>query len=484
MRKQIGKFNLDKSLKNTVQALPTAQELKELLKETESSDTRVLLSALFDSNTFVELGTFTKRKFDELLSSDKGNALEGVICGYGAINGRLVFAFAQDAARKNGAIDENHAKKICSLYEMAIKNSAPVIGIFNSCGADIFEGAASLAAYGKIMKAVSSASGIIPQISIVNGPCLGLFSAVAATFDFVIKVKNAPLYVISPELNKEQKEMSSITSACDDAASAAAYARRLLDYLPDNASNGILSTSCADSLDREISPALTQDIHALIASIADAGDALQLYSTFAPEAVTYFATIGGVKCGVVATDYNINEGRLTSKGAKKAASFISFCDAYSIPLVTLVNSLGLSVDEKCGCFASELAKLSMAYAQSENAKVTLILDRAIGASFSLLGSKALGADVVYALETSEISALSSEASVAFAWNDKVSLETSRESLVEEWKNSLASPVAAASIGELDDIISAEEIRARICTSLFMLSNKGKKVNGKHSVMPL
>lgn len=484
MRKQIGKFNLDKSLKNTVQALPTAQQLKELLKETESSDTRVLLSALFDSNTFIELGTFTKRKFDELLSSDKGDALEGVICGYGAINGRLVFAFAQDASRKNGAIDENHAKKICALYDMAIKNSAPVIGIFNSCGADIFEGAAALAAYGKIMKAVSSASGIIPQISIVNGPCLGLFSAVAATFDFVIKVDNAPFYVVSPELNKEQKKPASISTVCDSSASAAAYVRRLIDFIPDNASNGILSADCADALDREISPALTQEVHALIASIADSGDALQVYDALATETVTYFATVGGVKCGILATDYSVNEGRLSSKGAKKAASFVSFCDAYSIPLITLVNSLGLSVNERCSCFTSELAKLSIAYAQSENAKITVILDRAIGAAFSLLGSKALGADVAYALETSEISALSSDASVAFAWNDKVSLETSRESLVEEWKNSLASPVAAASIGELDDIISAEEIRARICTSLFMLSNKGKKVNGKHTVMPL
>ena len=475
---------MDKSLKNTVQALPTVGELRELLKETESSDTRVLLSALFDSNTFIELGTFTKRKIDELLSSNKDTSLEGVICGYGAINGRLVFAFAQDSTRKNGAIDENHAKKICSLYEMAIKNSAPVVGIFNSCGADIFEGAASLAAYGKIMNAVSTASGIIPQISIVNGPCIGLFSAVAASFDFVIKMKKAPLYVLSTELNKDQKEFSSIAAVCDDSASAASYARRLFDFIPDNASNGVLSAACADAFDREISPALTQDVFSLIASIADFGDVLPLYEAFAPEAVTSFATIGGVKCGVVATDYTVNEGRITAKGAKKIAAFISFCDAYSIPLVTLVNSLGLSVTESCSCFASELAKLSLAYAKSENAKITIILDRAIGAAFSLLGSKALGADVAYALENSEISALSSEASVAFAWNDKVSLETSRESLIEEWKNSLASPVAAASIGEIDDIISADEIRARICTSLFMLSGKGKKVNGKHSVMPL
>ena len=409
--------------------------------------------------------------------------LEGVICGYGAIDGRLVFAFAQDSSRMNGAIDENHAKNNCNLYDIAMKNGAPVVAIFNSCGADVFEGVASLSAYGKIMKAASTASGVIPQIAIINGPCVGLFSAIASSFDFTIKTKEASYYVVSPELNKESKDVSFVASNCEDDVTATASARRIISFIPDNASNGIIKEACNDSPERA-NVSTVDDLNSLLSSIADNGDVFELYNDYAPEMLTAFADIGGVKCGIVATNFNLNEGRITCKGAKKAASFISFCDAYSIPLVTLVNSFGLDIKEKCNGFSSALAKLSMAYAKSENAKVTIVLEHAIGAAFTLLGSKSIGADVAYALDSSEISALNSDASVAFAWNDRVSLETTRESLVEEWKASLASPVCAASQGEIDDIISAEEIRARICTSLFMLSSKGKKINGRHTVLPL
>ncbi len=477
-------FILDKELKNTVRALPSVDELKELFKSGENSDSRVLLSSLFDAGTFVELGAFTKRKFDEIISSNKENMLEGVICGYGAIDGRLVFAFAQDASRMNGAIDENHAKKICNLYEMAVKNGAPVVAVLNSCGADIFEGVASLAAYARISKAVSMASGVIPQIAIVNGPCLGLFSAIASSFDFVIKSENAPYYVTSPALNKDQKEISSIAVKAKDAFECASYARAILSYIPDNASNGVIADASADAFDRALDASLVSNAHAIVASLADAGKSLEIYSDYAPEMITAFASIGGIKCGVVATDFSVNEGRISSKGAKKAASFVSFCDAYNLPIVTLVDSYGLDVNEKCSSFASNLAKLSMAYAKSENAKVTFILGHAIGASFSLLGSKAIGADIAYSLDNSEISALNSSASVAFAWNDKVTLDTTREELEAEWKASIASPVACASLGEIDDIISASEIRARACSSLFMLAKKGEKIVGKHTVMPL
>jgi acetyl-CoA carboxylase carboxyltransferase component len=477
-------FILNKEQKNMLRSLPSVDELKELLKNGEGSDSRVLLNTLFDANTFVELGAFTKRKFDELVSSDKENMLEGVICGYGAIDGRLVFAFAQDSSRMNGAIDENHAKKICKLYEMAIKNGAPVVALLNSCGADIFEGVASLAAYGRISKAVSEASGVIPQIAIVNGPCLGLFSAIASSFDFVIKCGNAPYYVTSPELNKDAKEISSIAIKANDEKESAAYARTILSFIPDNASNGVISEVSADAFDRAIDASLLSNARALVASIADSGRLLEIYSDYAPEMITAFASIGGVKCGVVATDFAVNEGRISSKGAKKAASFVSFCDAYNLPIITLVDSYGLDANAKCASYASNLAKLSMAYAKSENAKVTFILGHAIGAAFSLLGSKAIGADVAYALDSSEISALNSSASVAFAWNDKVTLDTTREELEAEWKASIASPVACASLGEIDDIISVSEIRARACSSLFMLSAKGKKVVGKHTVMPL
>lgn len=211
---------------------------------------------------------------------------------------------------------------------------------------------------------------------------------------------------------------------------------------------------------------------------------MELYAGYASEMITAFAIIGGVRCGVIATNYAINEGRITADGANKAAKLISFCDSFNIPLVNLVNSMGLSMSENGTRFASDLAKLSLAYAQAEIPMVTIILGHAIGAAFTILGSKAIGADIAYAIENSEISALSSSASVAFAWNNKVTLETSRKSLEEEWKASLASPVAAASVGEIDDIIGASEIRARICSALLMLAGKGEIIFSKHSVLPL
>lgn len=461
------------------------QELKEALNATENSDSRSLLAQIFDAGTFIEIGAFTKRKFNEVVVDEKENLLEGVICGYGAINGRLAFAFAQDASRMKGAIDANNAKKICELYDLALKNAAPVVAIFNCSGADIFEGAASLAAYGKIMKAVSEASGAIPQMAIINGACIGTFASIAAMFDYVVKVKTSSFYVTAPELNKSAgAELSAISDIVDDASSAALHIRAVIDYIPDNASSGISVSECTDDLNRLISDTAADDVRTLIASIADNGRYMELYAGYASEIVTAFTTVGGVNCGIVATDFAVNEGRITSDGANKTAKLISFCDAFNIPLVNLVDSMGLSINENGNRYASDLAKLSLAYAQAEIPMVTVTLGHAVGAAFTLLGSKAIGADIAYAIESSEISALSADASVAFAWNNKISLETSREELENEWKSSLASPVAAASVGEIDDIISTSEIRARICSALLMLAGKGEIIFAKHSTLTL
>ena len=475
---------MDKSLNNSVRALPSVQELREKLNNVNGSNARATLEQIFDEGTFIELGVFTKRKFSEIIPEEKESLLEGVICGYGAVNGRLSFAFAQDDSRLNGAIDENHAKKICDLYDLAMKNAAPVIGIFASSGANIFEGVSALAAYGRIIKSVSDASGAIPQIAIINGACVGTSASIAAMFDFVIKVKNAPYYVTDPSLNKNAAELSAITAVAENSNEAAGYARALMEYLPDNASSEISVADCTDDLNKALDEAAANDARYLISSISDNGQYIELYANYAKEMITAFSTIGGVRCGVIATDFSIDEGRITSDGANKATKLISFCDAFNIPVVNLVDSMGLSTSENGNRYASDIAKLSIAFAQAEIPMVTVILGHAIGASYALLGSKAIGADVAYAIDTAEISALPSDASVAFAWNNKVSTETSRGELEQEWRTSLASPVAAASVGEIDDIISASEIRARICSALLMLAGKGEMIFAKHSTLPL
>lgn len=472
----------------TACVLPSAEELKATLASSASSDARANLHTLFDTDTFVELGAFTKRKFCEYQGLEHDEELEGVICGYGAIDGRLVYAFAQDGARMKGALDENHAKKICALYDMALKNGAPVIGLFDCSGADIFEGAAALAAYGRIMRAVSAASGVIPQVAILTGACIGSFAAIAAMFDFVVKTKGASFYVTAPEFTGSKEAQAPIASfSADDRHIAIMYARNLLNYMPSRAGEGIAIEAAADNLNRMLGNRdFGGDVLAAIAAIADHGIYFEASSDYAPVLTTAFATVGGVKCGFVGTSYTVDEGRLTSAAARKAARFIEFCDAFSIPLITLVDSMGLAIGEENedAPFSADLAKLAMAYAKSVNPKVTVILGHAIGASFALLGSKALGADVAYALDDAEIGALSTEASVAFAWNNLINPDKTRDDLNAEWRKSLASPVAAASLGEIDDIVSANELRARICSALLMLADKGTVRARLHNVNPL
>jgi acetyl-CoA carboxylase carboxyltransferase component len=211
----------------------------------------------------------------------------------------------------------------------------------------------------------------------------------------------------------------------------------------------------------------------------------ELSGAYAPVASTVFTTIGGVKCGIVATSYAKNEGRLDSSAARKIAKFVSLCDAFSIPVVTYVDSLGLTIDkDNEELFSAELARLATAYAGAECPLVTVINGHAIGASFVLLGSKALGADLVYAVDNSEIGALTAESGVAFAWDKYIDEDTSREDLIASWKASVSSPAYAAASGEIDDIISTNELRARLCSALLMLSSKGCFNKAGRKVLPL
>ena len=469
-------------------SLPTAAELREKLRASESAEVRSQLSLLFDQDTFVEISAYTKRGFSEFIATEKTNEFEGVICGYGAIGGKLVFAFAEDASRMGGAIDDRHAKKITDLYKMAIKNGAPVIGIFNSNGADIFEGTAGLAAYGRIMSAVSKASGVIPQIAYVAGNCIGTCAAIASMFDIVVKKDDASLYVNSPSLTGENNAQDAIVSYSGSEEQCAGYIIGLITFLPSNSSVGIQASEiCTDNLNRKLGNLdFAGDALSIISVLADNGMFFELTHNYAPSASCAFATIGGVKCGIVANSYSKNEGRIDVSAARKIAKFVALCDSFSIPVVTIVDSMGLAINKKNEqIFAPELAKLAMAYASAECPKVTVILSHAIGASFVLLGSKSLGADLVYATEDSEIGALSAASGVAFAWDKYITEEKTREELISEWKLTVSSPANAASSGEIDDIISINELRARLCSALLMLSAKGDaSAIARRKVLPL
>ena len=467
--------DLNKYTNSKICSLPSAADLRAALIAGENAEVRNQLALLFDYNTFVETSAYTQRGFSDFIATEKSNEFEGVITGYGSIDGKLVFAFAEDATRMGGAIDERHAKKIVDLYRLAISNGAPVIGIFNSNGTDIFEGTAGLAAYGRILKAVNEASGAIPQIAFVTGKCIGTAATIAASFDFIVKCSGADLYVSSPALTGVKDAQDSMLAYSGDENACAGFIKSLVSFLPDNADTGIQISDSADNLNRMLGDLdFCDSALSAISVIVDNGMFINLGADFAKGVSTVFATVGGVKCGIVANSYIENCGKIDAAIAKKVAKFVNFCDVFSIPVVTLVDSLGLAIDKNNeDTFAPELASLASAYAISSVPKVTVILGHAIGASFVLLGSKALGADLVYALDTAEIGALSAESGVAFAWDKYITEEKTRAELIGEWKATLSSPVKAAASGEIDDIIGTNELRARICSALLMLSAKGK-----------
>ena len=478
---------MKKQEKKTVCGLPSVEELRQAKESSAQSEAYARLEALFDPGTFAELGAYLKRGFCDFYEGDKDRELEGVVCGYGAVNGVLTYAFAQDATRMKGAIDRKHADKICALYDLAQKNGAPVVGIFDSAGADIYEGAAALAAYARIMRAVSAASGKIPQIALIGGLCIGCAAATAAMFDFVIPTDKASFYVDSPAFTKVEHAQDVLAAFNgSDILTAISYVRTLLGYLPSNATEGVSVGESTDDLNRRLNAAAITDRAAdVIAAVADNGIYLETAGETAPGMTTAFALIGGVRCGIVATSYATDEGRITADGARKAAKFVSFCDAFAIPVVTLVDSLGLSVsaESEGSPFSAELGRLAMAYAASSMPKITVVLGHAIGAAFTLLGAKALGADVCYALDRSEIGVLPSDSAVAFVSEQLAGFADTKEELIGRWRASVASPVAAASLGEIDDIVSAEELRQRICSALFMLASKGTARDYRHAVRP-
>ena len=447
--------------KTTVSPFPSTEDLRNSRAAEGISPARAALNSLFDDSTFVELGAYTKRSYHDGALVGKDTEFEGVITGYGAVNGQLVFAFAQDETRMKGAIDARHASKIEALYDLAIKKGAPVVGMFSSAGADIYEGVAAMSAYGRILKTVTEASDEILQIAYVRGLCIGTAAAIASAFDFVVAKADAPFYVTSPELGGHVAEAGAWCFKGDDSTSLA-FIRSLLDFIPDSSINN----ESADDLNRLL-PELpfSDNIRASLTALVDDGVLTEVYADYGSSIVTAFASVGGIKCGVVAGDYSQNNGRITRNAAYKTADFLDICDSFGLPVVTLVNSEGLASDIPMDAVRA----LAFAYAQLGVPGVTVLLDHAIGAAYTLMGSKSLGSELVYAIPTSEIGPMTAGASVAFALNQEITGAVTREALEESWRAEASSPVTAASLGEVDDLIPPTEIRARIASALLMLT---------------
>ena len=408
---------------------------------------RTTVTALFDAGTFVEMGAFVRRRGED-------QPYDAVITGYGSVNGKLAFAFVQDSDRKAGALDEIGADKIQKLYAQALRVGAPVIGVFDSAGAVVYDGASALSAYGRVMALCSEASGVIPQIALVSGSCTGMAASIAAMFDLTVA---------------EGEQVNDITAV--KAEDAVAAVRALVELLPRNNKD-------VNAIDPTDDPGRPVALEHGVDTIADNAALTRIYEGIGEDVTAALTRMGGTTVGLISL-----KGKLSVAGARKAARLVSFCDSFSIPVVTLVDSEGPDNDEPG--FPLAYGKLAKAYATATTAKVTAVVGKAYGASFTLMGSRALGADLALALEGSVISVLAPETAVAFAMNDKITAEVSRADVEAEWRETYASPLAAAESGDIDDVIPEAELRARIISALYMLAEKADGIpDRKHGVPTL
>lgn len=437
--------------------------------EKQNTKGRERMLSLFDAGTFVEMGAYIRRRGDK-----ENEAYDAVLTGYGSVDGKLVFAFVQDSDKNAGALDSVGAEKISRLYGQAVKVGAPVVGVFDGAGAVVYDGASALAAYGKVMKCVSDASGIIPQIAYISGTCLGMAATVATMFDITVAVENvSELYVNTPAGKLDANGMAAVYSETE--ADAVATVRMLVDLLPRN-NKDVAAVDPTDDVGRPVAP-VSGDFKP--AYLADNMIVMNLYDGFGTEVSTLLTRMGGITVGVVSLN-----GKLTANGARKAARLVSFCDSFSIPVVTLVDSEGMD-DAANADLAPALGKLAKAYITATTAKVTAVIGKAYGAAFTLMGSRALGADLALATPNAVISVMDPEAAVAFVWNDKITSAKSRADVEKEWKETYASATIAAESGDIDDIIPAEELRARIISALYMLAEKADGMpDRKHGVPTL
>ncbi len=463
-----------------------AENIVTNMTEKTASKGRDAIVSLFDRGTFVEMGAYVRREGENA-------PYTAVLCGYGSVDGKLAFAFAQDSDLNGGALDDIGARKIKRLYEEAIRVGAPVVAVLDSAGAIIHDGARALSAYGQVLACVSEASGIIPQIAVIGGDCQGLSAVIASMYDVTVTVKGESR-VAFRSAGTEGEDTTPAAEACGLSAinaesreAAVRTARDLVILLPRN-NRDVADVDPMDSPTRPISADELTGM-ALVKAIADHSrigrrSLIPLYDGFAAEIVTALCTIGGRACGIIANDASINDGKLTPKGARKAARFVEFCDSFSLPVVTLVDSMG--VDTSSPREPSQaFGKLAKAYITATTAKVTVVVGNAVGASFTLLGSRALGADLALALPEAMISPLLPSVAVAFLWNDKVTGEYPRAAVEAEWMATEGSPVRAAEAGEIDDIIPPTELRARIAAALYMLAEKADTTpDRKHGVPTL
>jgi propionyl-CoA carboxylase beta chain len=478
--------------------------------------------ALFlDPGSFVELDAFVTHRCTDFDMEKQKVPGDGVVTGYGTVEGRTVYVFSQDFTVFGGSLSGGHASKICKVMDLALKVGAPVIGLNDSGGARIQEGVESLGGYAEIFWRNTQASGVIPQISVILGPCAGGAVYSPAITDFIFMVENTSyLFVTGPdviktvtheEVTKERlggaethTERSGVAQFVAPSESACLQSvRKLLSYLPSNNLEEAPLLDSGDPVDRKCtaiqgifpdSPNKPYDVRLVIQDLVDQGEFFEVAGTYAPNLVIGFARLGGQSVGVVANQPAHLAGCLDINASLKGARFVRTCDAYNIPLLTLVDVPGFlpGTSQEHGGIIKHGAKLLYAFAEATVPKLTVILRKAYGGAYDVMASKHIRADYNFAYPCAEIAVMGPEGAINILYRKELAaaeaagrLEQERSRLVEHYRETFANPYKAAEFGYIDQVILPEDSRRLLIQSLKTLKGKReKRPSRKHGNIPL
>ena len=475
---------------------------------------RERLELLLDEGSFEEFDMFVEHRAVEFGMQENKVPGDGVVTGWGTINGRLTYVYSQDFTVFGGSLSETHAKKICKILEMAMNVGAPVIGLNDSGGARIQEGVDSLGGYADVFLKNVMASGVVPQISVIMGPCAGGAVYSPAMTDFIFMVRDTSyMFVTGPDVVKTvtqeevtQEDLGGATphtqkssvadGAFDNDVEAIAGIRRLFDFLPLSNKEQPPVRPVFDEPDRvEMSldtlvpanPNKPYDMLELITKVADEGDFFEIQKDFAKNIITGFARVDGATVGIVANQPMVLAGCLDTNSSRKAARFVRFCDCFNIPIVTFVDVPGFlpGTSQEHGGIIKHGAKLLFAYAEATVPKVTVITRKAFGGAYDVMSSKHIRGDVNYAWPSAQIAVMGAKGAVEIIYRSEIGDEDAIAKRTQEYEDRFLSPFVAAQRGYIDEVIMPHSTRRRVSRALAMLANKDQSNPWKkHDNIPL
>ncbi|MCU0817626.1 MAG: acyl-CoA carboxylase subunit beta [Cypionkella sp.] len=467
---------------------------------------RERIELLLDEGSFEEFDMFVAHRCTDFGMEADRPAGDGVVTGWGTVNGRMVYVFSQDFTVMGGSVSETHGQKICKIMDMAIQNGAPVIGLNDSGGARIQEGVASLAAYGEVFQRNIMASGVVPQISLIMGPCAGgaVYSPAMTDFIFMVKgpdvVKTVTNEVVTAEelggASTHTRKSSVADGAFENDVEAIAEVRRLIDFLPlNNREKAPVRPFFDDparveeSLDTLVpdNPNQPYDMKELITKIADEGDFFEIQRDFAANIITGFIRLEGQTVGVVANQPMVLAGCLDIDASRKAARFVRFCDAFEIPILTLVDVPGFlpGTSQEYGGVIKHGAKLLFAYGEATVPKVTVLTRKTYGGAYVVMASKHLRADFNYAWPTAEVAVMGAKGAVEILYRSELSDKDKVAARVKDYEDRFANPFVAAERGFIDEVIQPRSTRRRVARAFAALRAKKQAMPWKkHDNIPL